>query len=1422
MADTKQTSGSRSIRTYSQGELQLLAAEGRLKGNGINNLVSLRRTGVVKDQPVSRAVFASIAARTPCWTDPIRLLDTFLDLCRIYSPSGQETPVADYLTARLDALGFDTTRDVAGNLIGRRPASLDTAPNLLFTAHMDCIYPGNETPVDPILYRSGDIGTDGRNSLGADDKSGISGVLAALEFVVAGHVPHGDLTVVFTVQEELGWRGIKQIPASILNGVHLVVAMDPPVRVERDETPFMAVLHLTPGHPFEHLIRASGQKVGSDPLLLYAEDGYVGGDTICISPLGALVVDFCSGSRFPHTTHEHLRFTDLARQTSWMIATVEDVLKLDKRSLDMRTVYGDQPIGQLTGVRKQVPLTPDFLKERIDLARSIHTKPGPTVAQTLTHLSAMAPRAGDPQLLAEVVDAYLRCLRVDQVPQVQRALISALTHLATNLADVRPLSPLVRTASTLIEGGGDETAAVQAVHFLEELYAKERRVAVKSRLVRSAIRFLQTPSDRVLDALRQFFVSNLDDTIHALTVAFCNRNRSNWERIAGDDRVFIDTGNLQTARRWSTVRQRILQLLLEEDRLLPEMLDWIFTHDGSATQKIAVGYIDPTQSTRIADRILRNLRSREPGVQETAIHFVGTHRMEQAITPLIDLLLSPYTVKNRSLIEWALDTIGAPALDEVINRLGDDTAYEAFVRRMFNHHDGSTDADFDAMKQGLRDHYGDGFDIDDVTQITLLSHYLGASDLRNTANLSRWNKRRTIVFYDQLRELYPDRRTIDKIFEALDETDFETRPYFVRMAVQKNLFEDPNLLALVAHENARFLENFVRLENQIPQRVILSRLREFTAGAQLDMSDPQDVEIYYLYLLKQSPRMPGRSAYLEHIREAQRMLFPPLKEYCSAFSITGDRIEEVGTVDRDRIKRLIGDLPKKSDRRTRLQSLILESGFPKRQKNRLINGLADALGVDVTEHSTIESRTEAILDGIDFDFDAAYRPVPQVVFPILLRIRMKHKDDTVFEPLAAYALEFAMINNPEIPESFDSGEVDLVLDGLNDLLTDRVFEAERELSDDVFPELLDKHKKAWAQFYEAQWKGIVKRLRPYATEERTKELIDQTVETMLEYDTTDDESAAQLDSNLTRLVSVVRPPDRDLITYHARHRECYKVFDAVLRVRNLRQLKRIYREVHLILQDEISYASREHKDVEATPSLPGNEDDLERKRSAVSKEPGYLKYARKELGKIDKLTSDFVLERALADRVATVQSEITKLRQIVVGTSQILCVPCKDVSIIYRSWPGNDCNTGDMKQIMNPDCTFYKIISEGVWKGYFTIVEVRNQGGRALGAERSQIETALLLDVLNFSGLKMDNEGFVKVLMHQIIQLAKSQRMKYVLTSANSTHISNRDYIRSAFTRVFPAKQTVQGYVLPSQPSAYFQSLQPNLNVVWENEKIEN
>lgn len=1433
------------IRTYSPEELRLLAAEGRLKGRGVERLTRLHPVSA-QNRTLSQAAFKKQCLHPPCWTDPQILLNTFLDLVSLQSPSQHEDSVAHYLIAQLKNMGFkNIEQDAYGNVIAQKPANAPKAINLLFTAHMDCVYPGGNAPIIPCFHASGEIRTDGANSLGADDKAGITGILSALGYIHQANLPHGDIRVIFTVQEELGYRGIKQVPASLLNNIHLVISMDPPVRVERNETARMAVLHMPPTHPFVHLAQQAAHDCGFAPLILFAEDGYVGGDTICLSPLGAWVIDFCSTSRHPHTPNEHIRIEDLIHQTNWMLATVERALSFNPAALDLRSLYGDEPIGALTGVRKQVPLTPALLIEKRKLAQSLSNRSGPQQVPALVHLSAIAPRIGDPDLLKDVVHAYAQCIRIDQVPQVLRGLTVAMSHLATNLADVRPLEPLIDVAHKIIERGGDEASRLNALNFLTELFQKSRRVATKNRLLRIFILSLQSASQHVVQTTRQFLQANLNDAIHALTVAFCNRNRVTWERHQIGNRIVgRNTRSRETEIRWTTIRQNILQLLLEEDRILPEMLEWIFTHDSAATQKIAVEFIDPSKTSRIADRILHNLKSRQPGIQETAVHFSGTHQMQQAITPLVDLLLTPYMCRNRSLVEWALDRIGTPAIEEVVTRLGNDVEFAPFVRRLFNKHDQSTETEFAQLPNHLKSLYGPKFSLSDPSQQLLLKHYLNLPHQINSLDaLSRWDKRRSIIFYNHISKYYPNEIELEKLAEWLEDADDQTRSHFAQMAMQKNIFEDPDFLNLVSHENARFLEHLVWLEKQMPLPTMLARLREYTNGAQLDMNEPRDVELYYLYLLKQSPKMPDRTRYLKHIQEARNLLFPPLKPYCKAFTIAGDRIEEVGTVNRERIRTLIDSLPSREDREVRLRGLLYAKHLAKRERQRLLNGLAEAFDLDIMPLNTIEERIEAVLKGIDFEFDAAYRPVPQVVFPTLMRIRMKHKNDAVIPLLADYAIEYALVNHPEIRDAFDTGETDLLLDNLNDLLTDRVYESERELSEDVFPELKDKHIKSLAQFYTSQWKSIFRDLKKRFTQERAVQLITTTEQAMLEYDIFDEEDSNLLDTNLNRLIQILfnpaieqarrklsdqgsKLPDigmgrllqmlhidgADLVAFHDRHRECFKVYTALLNVRNVRQLKRIYREVYLVLQDEISFASREHPSQTSTPPkhlATGLAEDDQKQRQVAPQ--GYLKYARKELGKLGKLMSDFVLENMLSDHIDVVQNEITKLRQVVIGTSQILCAPSKDVSIIYRSWPGNDCNTGDLKQIMCPDGSFYKIISDGLWKGYFTLVELRNRNTRAL-----------LLDVLNFSGLKMENENFIKVLMHQIIQTAEKNGFHYVLTSPQDTHISNRDYIRRAFHKSFPSLGSVQNFSLINTPTARFQSLNPNLSIAWQSPNIEN
>lgn len=112
-----------------------------------------------------------------------RLVQTFLELVQLDSESKQERLVADYVTAKLRALGYTVKEDEAGaqfggnagNVLAYKAGSC-AGKSLLFCAHMDTVAPGNH--VKPIV-EDGVIRSDGSTVLGGDDKAGIAAILEA-------------------------------------------------------------------------------------------------------------------------------------------------------------------------------------------------------------------------------------------------------------------------------------------------------------------------------------------------------------------------------------------------------------------------------------------------------------------------------------------------------------------------------------------------------------------------------------------------------------------------------------------------------------------------------------------------------------------------------------------------------------------------------------------------------------------------------------------------------------------------------------------------------------------------------------------------------------------------------------------------------------------------------------------------------------------------------------------------------------------------------------------------------------------------------------------------------------------------------------------------------------------------------------------
>lgn len=140
-----------------------------------------------------------------------RVVQRFLEYVKISSETKSEKDFALYLKAELDAIGFSTEIDNAGeafggncgNLIAKLKGNIEGMP-VLFSGHMDTVTPGIDIkPIikDEIIY------SDGTTILGGDDKAGIAAIVEGIVTVIENKIPHNDIELLFTVAEEGGLKG---------------------------------------------------------------------------------------------------------------------------------------------------------------------------------------------------------------------------------------------------------------------------------------------------------------------------------------------------------------------------------------------------------------------------------------------------------------------------------------------------------------------------------------------------------------------------------------------------------------------------------------------------------------------------------------------------------------------------------------------------------------------------------------------------------------------------------------------------------------------------------------------------------------------------------------------------------------------------------------------------------------------------------------------------------------------------------------------------------------------------------------------------------------------------------------------------------------------------------------------------------------
>ena len=149
------------------------------------------------------------------------IVKEFMDIVRVDNESLDERKMADYIKGRLSELGYESYEDDAGEKAGGTAGNvicrIEGDPNLqsvMFLAHMDSVFPcKGKVPV----IKDGYIVSEGDTVLGSDDLAGAAAMLSLAENLKGYDGNHGDVWLVFTIAEEIGLVGARNLDTDKIN-----------------------------------------------------------------------------------------------------------------------------------------------------------------------------------------------------------------------------------------------------------------------------------------------------------------------------------------------------------------------------------------------------------------------------------------------------------------------------------------------------------------------------------------------------------------------------------------------------------------------------------------------------------------------------------------------------------------------------------------------------------------------------------------------------------------------------------------------------------------------------------------------------------------------------------------------------------------------------------------------------------------------------------------------------------------------------------------------------------------------------------------------------------------------------------------------------------------------------------------------------
>lgn len=155
--------------------------------------------------------------------EPKALWSHFADLNSVPRPSKKEERIIQFMVDFGNSLGLETQVDEIGNVVIRKPATegMEIRKTIVLQGHLDMVHQkNNDTQFDfnsqgIEMYVDGDWVKAKGTTLGADNGLGVAAIMAVLS---STDLPHPAIEALFTIDEETGMTGAKELKGNLLTG----------------------------------------------------------------------------------------------------------------------------------------------------------------------------------------------------------------------------------------------------------------------------------------------------------------------------------------------------------------------------------------------------------------------------------------------------------------------------------------------------------------------------------------------------------------------------------------------------------------------------------------------------------------------------------------------------------------------------------------------------------------------------------------------------------------------------------------------------------------------------------------------------------------------------------------------------------------------------------------------------------------------------------------------------------------------------------------------------------------------------------------------------------------------------------------------------------------------------------------------------